>query len=170
MSYDLHFKLFKNGKLMFNACFNELKSINQTNYRADLDPEVKPCVCSLPTPSGTDDSSGNWYDANSFAAASEAYQHQYDDLAKRLFEKKNVRLSPAYYSFYTSEDRQNLAEDIEELEEAMKYLTWKISVCEKMIGIMALYGDGNFYKETSDEDDPYEYDDCGDIKVYIFAM
>ena len=52
----------------------------------------------------------------------------------------------------------------------MKYLTWKISVCEKMIGIMAIYGDGNFCKETSDEDDPYEYDECGDIKVYIFAM
>ena len=168
MSYDIHFKLFKNDKLMFNAVFNELKSINQTNYRADLDPEVKPCVCSLPIPDGV--SRGEWYDANSFASASEAYQRQYDDLAKRLFEKKNVRLSPAYYSFYTSEDRQNLAEDIEELEEAMKYLTWKISVCEKMIGIMALYGDGNFYEETSDEDDPYEYTDCGDIKVYIFAV
>ena len=79
-------------------------------------------------------------------------------------------MSPAYYSFYTLEDRQNIAEDIEDLEDAMKDLTWKISVCEKMIGIMALYGDGNFYEETSDEDDPYKYDECGDIKVYIFAV
>ena len=172
MGYDIHFKLFKNGKLQFNACFNELKNVNQTRYSAHLDEEIVPCKCDLPTPSGTNDSFGEWYDLNSFANASEIYERKYREMLQEAAVKKAIKNSVEYYKL-DAEQKQQLEDDIAYLEDDANDFAYKISTCQKMIGFISLYNDYLYTEGVDPEDESevsFDYEESGDVKVYIFAV
>ena len=166
MSYSINFKLYKDGELKVTAYADYLKNVNKRRYAADL--EIDSCRCEIKIPDDVEDHYAKWYDENSFSSAIEKYNTERDRLEKDLFERKKVKISPAYYSFYTAEDKEELNDHIEYLEELIKELNWKIEACSKMLGVIELYN-GNIIT-GKDEDGDNICENEGDIKILIYAV